>query len=405
LSLVHGYGQKLSLFRFYFPADLIIIDLRLAKFYDRCMNSSRLRERYLWGMSVLLIILILFMAAWGPAIQKQLEKVFGKEILITITLFFVVIAVIIFRVYVFKTSSNRLRRLLLFLTISMIYAWRIFSLHVQVERFHLIEYGLLAILICLASQHRDYGYAAYGFGIAAVWFVGMSDELFQWWLPTRVGEWRDVVINIQSGFLGLFTLGIVQNKSIWRKHPPGKIVVWVLILFGFLSVISGQFILKIHVFGNKNSDSSIGKFNSICTASQLLEADNQSYISAVDKAGGHQSDSNITDHYLYFYEKEAKEHFDKTLLFIELNRLNEAKSESSILEKYYRPWMNGNSVYFSQSTKNLLESVSNVDADNYYSEVMNWLIVGVTRKEVIWLSLLVALVFFMFSIAYYRLML
>ncbi len=38
--------------------------------------------------------------------------------------------------------------------------------------------------------------------ILAIVILSAGDELFQAWLPDRVGDWRDVVINIMAGVLG-----------------------------------------------------------------------------------------------------------------------------------------------------------------------------------------------------------
>ncbi|MCD4655169.1 VanZ family protein [bacterium] len=366
------------------------------------MKARVSTERYLWSAAILTTVSILCMAAWGRAVQHYIEKFFGKEILITITLFFVVSGGWLFYAYVIKNPVHRLRRFILFLIISIFYAWRLMSLHVHVERFHLIEYGILSILVCLASRRHNQQYIAFAWGFAAAWFVGLSDEFFQWWLPARVGEWRDVVINIQSGALGLAALGILQAGTGKLKHPAKKHIIWVLITFGFLSFISGQFILKIHVFGQKNEDINIGSFNSLFTSEQLLNATVKDYLKFVEIAGGHQSGKFITDHYLYFYEREAREHFDKTHLLIELNQLNKARSEYMLTQKYYDPWLKGTSTFYSDEIQKRLESVTTMAPDKYYSQVMDWMMVSTTRSQVNWFSIILTGVFFLLAAGYYR---
>lgn len=72
------------------------------------------------------------------------------------------------------------------------------------ERFHFIEYGLLGALILRASLRSRPGDWKVGFGLAALVLValGVMDEVFQYLLPNRVFEWRDIWFNIAGGLIG-----------------------------------------------------------------------------------------------------------------------------------------------------------------------------------------------------------
>jgi VanZ family protein len=63
-----------------------------------------------------------------------------------------------------------------------------------VERFHFIEYGLLTVLFHRAWSGRG-GLAAILLPFMAVFIAGTLDEAIQWFVPARVGEWRDVLLN------------------------------------------------------------------------------------------------------------------------------------------------------------------------------------------------------------------
>ncbi|MBN1385060.1 MAG: VanZ family protein, partial [Elusimicrobia bacterium] len=41
------------------------------------------------------------------------------------------------------------------------------------------------------------------FCIGFVFFIGILDEVFQWFLPTRVGDIRDVLFNAAGGLWGV----------------------------------------------------------------------------------------------------------------------------------------------------------------------------------------------------------
>ena len=71
-----------------------------------------------------------------------------------------------------------------------------------VERFHLIEYGLLGALFYRAF--RRYGDASVlPLTLLAVTAVGIVDEFVQWWTPLRVGDARDVLLNAYAGLCGM----------------------------------------------------------------------------------------------------------------------------------------------------------------------------------------------------------
>lgn len=72
-----------------------------------------------------------------------------------------------------------------------------------VERFHLITYGILALLVFSAGRFILEGmklYAASG-GITAA--TGALDEIIQHFLPNRVFDWKDIVINAVGGVVML----------------------------------------------------------------------------------------------------------------------------------------------------------------------------------------------------------
>ena len=72
-------------------------------------------------------------------------------------------------------------------------------LPMAIERVHFIVFGLFGF-VSLRLWSRMPGLLICGF------MAGM-DELFQWWLPDRVGDLRDVIINILAVYGGaLFAL-------------------------------------------------------------------------------------------------------------------------------------------------------------------------------------------------------
>lgn len=76
------------------------------------------------------------------------------------------------------------------------------ALKIPEERIHLLEYGLLGIL-APASLGGKNGGGIYLRALLFIFLVGLLDEGFQWLLPDRVGDWRDVGFNTLGGVWGI----------------------------------------------------------------------------------------------------------------------------------------------------------------------------------------------------------
>ena len=85
-----------------------------------------------------------------------------------------------------------------------------------VERFHFVEYGLLALLYQRVWRERG-DLSMVVMPILAGILVGTVDEWFQWFIPFRVGELRDVLLNGVALVCGvLFGTGLT---------PPARLAV------------------------------------------------------------------------------------------------------------------------------------------------------------------------------------
>lgn len=135
------------------------------------------------------------------------------------------------------------------------------------ESFHFVEYGLLAWLFYRALRPGDDG-SIFLLPILAGIVVGALDEWFQWFIPIRAGEARDVILNtVASGCGLLFALSVeppdrltiaLRRESLGRlrRHAGAAVVLFAL------------FFLTVHV-GHDVRDPEIGSFRSRYTAGQL----------------------------------------------------------------------------------------------------------------------------------------
>jgi VanZ family protein len=81
------------------------------------------------------------------------------------------------------------------------------------ERLHLLEYGMMAVLVHRAlTADRDSRLADHGLALGLTILIGFGDETIQWILPQRFFELKDVGLNAVSGILGLALARLVAGE-------------------------------------------------------------------------------------------------------------------------------------------------------------------------------------------------
>jgi VanZ family protein len=105
----------------------------------------------------------------------------------------------------------RYARLVLALTIAAVYTWQTGSrvpAVAVVEQFHFIQYGVITALFYQALRTRADVFSVVG-PVAAALVFGTLEEWWQWWLPARVGELRDVMLNLVAIVCGLLAVSAI----------------------------------------------------------------------------------------------------------------------------------------------------------------------------------------------------
>jgi hypothetical protein len=197
-----------------------------------------------------------------------------------------------------------------------------------VERFHFAEYGLLTLLYYRVWRDGSVA-AALALAFLAVFMVGTLDEGIQWFVPLRVGEWRDVLLNSIAIICGL-AFGVAlqrQNGDVQSDRPRRREV---LVMLVAASVLFASFFYLVHV-GHEVRDAAIGAFRSRYTASELL-------AHAADRAERWRTEPLTT---LRRYSREDQ-YMSEGLWHIQAR--NEAGNdpvtqwrENLILERYFQP--------------------------------------------------------------------
>ena len=82
------------------------------------------------------------------------------------------------------------------------------------EKVHVIEYGILGYLALrdlFKAKNRPI-FMKFAYSLAFIILIGFLDEGFQWLLPYRVFELKDVATNMLSGGLGIALCGFFKIR-------------------------------------------------------------------------------------------------------------------------------------------------------------------------------------------------
>jgi hypothetical protein len=129
-----------------------------------------------------------------------------------------------------------------------------------VERVHFIEYGVLAYLFYAAWRPLgDPG--SFILPVLAATIVGTLDEWLQWFVPIRVGEVRDVVLNVVAIACGLAFGAAVSPPAGFaftlrpasRRLTAGMAAAAVLVLAGFVDVVHVGHVVRAEGIGEFRS--------------------------------------------------------------------------------------------------------------------------------------------------------
>lgn len=138
-----------------------------------------------------------------------------------------------------------------------------------VEHFHFVQFGIVTLLFYRAWRPLDDA-SMFVLPVLAGLIVGTVEEWFQWFIPVRVGEMRDIFLNLAAITSGLlFSVAIDPPTGFTRTLHAGS-----LRRIGGLAALVvlaiAAFFHTVHL-GYEIRDDEIGTFRSRYTAPQLAE--------------------------------------------------------------------------------------------------------------------------------------
>jgi hypothetical protein len=200
-----------------------------------------------------------------------------------------------------------------------------------VERFHFIEYGLVTFLFYRAS--RPVGDASLLIlPVLAALLVGTCEEWLQWFVPARVGEMRDVFLNLWAISCGLlFSVALDPPERFTRSLRPTS---WrrVRRLVAVVLLVFATFFESVHL-GYEIRDPEVGSFRSTYRRDDLDAL-------AKDRAVQWKSNPPLTWSRL----SREDQYFSEGIVHVRArnrcwseNKLACASRENAILERYFAP--------------------------------------------------------------------
>jgi hypothetical protein len=200
-----------------------------------------------------------------------------------------------------------------------------------VQRFHFVEYGVVTLLFYRAWRPLADG-STLVLPVLAGLTVGTIEELFQWFIPGRVGEVNDIFLNLVAIACGLlFSVALDPPERLDFRVAPaaGR----ALGLGGAVFVLTfGAFFHAVHL-GHEIADAEIGTFASRFSAARLAEL-------AADRAARWRSDPPLVVRRLSRedqYMTEGVSHVQRRNTAWADGNVAAAWAENRILEKYYEP--------------------------------------------------------------------
>lgn len=296
-----------------------------------------------------LVVLVVTSAPFVGQVRDFLFDRFGAAAVRGIALVLLALAACVFLYAIARIRHHRLLRygglalaaVLLWLQETLLSAGitdASFASQVAVaEKIHLVEYGLLAYLLYRAFKPREGTVDLAVLLLPLLWLTvaGVLEESMQWLVETRLGEVRDVLLNVYAGACGLiFSLAL---------DPPGKRFAWSLAPehrrqatdVAGLAILSLGLLFSFAHLGYEHSDPEIGRFLSWHSLEELHEAATDRSLRWRDDPPTELSPWRREDYFL----TEASWHVNHRNGSYGAGNHYLAAQANRILEKYYAPFL------------------------------------------------------------------
>jgi hypothetical protein len=304
-------------------------------------GAGRLRSALgRWGPPLGLAVLIVATAPFVAVLREAVQGRFGLGYLRWVTGALALVAAAALAWAVVRIRERRALRygalvLAAALVALQVAFWTTGAAEVDmVERVHLAEYGLLAILFARALRPRHDDRLLPVLALLALALASLADEGVQWLTPVRVGDGRDVLLNLWAGVVGLlFGLALAPPRGLLR--PAGERSRRLAAGLGAAAVLAGALFFDLAHLGHEVHDPRAGVFLSWHSPEALARsADERARRWA---AGGVPRDRPLAREDQF--RTEAGWHVIARNDALTAGDLDTAWHENRILERWYGPFV------------------------------------------------------------------
>ena len=281
------------------------------------------------GASALVVVASPFVGEIRAAVERALP---GQYLSIVLAAVVLPLAVVVGIALLGIRERRALRYGLLAAAVGLAVLYATVMQTTPTEQFHFTEYGLVSFLFYRAWHSRA-DVSVLVLPLCAAVITGFADEWFQWFVPSRVGEARDVVLNAIGGVCGLM-VGVALDPPAgvaWPTNPRARRVfaTGVMAALGTAAVF-----LQIVHLGYDVNDAEAGSFRSRYEPHTLrLIAEDRTARWRVEPPPSPAPLLSREDHYL----SEARFHVEHRNLAVSAGDMWTAWKENLILEKFYAP--------------------------------------------------------------------
>jgi hypothetical protein len=115
-----------------------------------------------------------------------------------------------------------------------------------VEHFHFVEYGVITILFYRAWREQGDA-SAFVLPVLAALLVGTLDEWLQWFVPIRVGEMRDVLLNLVAICCGLLFGAAIEPPAAFSRRLRAESEARIGVAGAVVVLVFAAFVSAVHL--------------------------------------------------------------------------------------------------------------------------------------------------------------
>ena len=191
----------------------------------------------------------LYVAAWSLIIfctipfARAFRDAVSEQIGITVFVYATVAGVLVLGIFAYR--SLRARRLSadayfwLFGILAAFIAYAYYLRDIPEEAIHVLEYGILGLLVYRALVHRVRDVSVYLLATLVVGLIGVIDEYIQWVTPSRVFDLRDVRTNVVAGALSQVAIAAGLRPTMVSGMPSRQSLGRLCYFIAFTLIVLG----------------------------------------------------------------------------------------------------------------------------------------------------------------------